>query len=220
MAKIDNPGNTAQVEVEPGLLALRAVILARGYGYSASQITGTMAAALAANSSIFSMRLDSGASGGHAKAYVERIRLKFTTLVAFTTPVTAGRRLELYRGSGITPSGGTAGVVMPKKGATDTSEISIANGGDIRIATTGALTMTGGAFEAGPIRGMSLGHVGAAGGFYDCLWEFHATENQPIQLDAGQVLAVRTPVAFDAGGTWQLQVDVDWHEATEATYAG
>lgn len=220
MAKIDNPGNTVQMEVEPGLQAARTVIVPRGYGYSSSNITGTMAAALGANSSVFAMRLDPSAGTGHVKAYIERVRLKYTTIVAYTTPITAGRRLELYRGSGAAASGGTAGVVMPKKGATDTSEVSTANGGDIRIATTAALTVAGITFETGPIRGMTLVHVGAAGGFFDCTWEFHATENMPIQLDAGQVLAVRNPAAMDAAGTWQLEVDVDWFEASEVAYTG
>lgn len=221
MTVIYSPDAARQAEVEPGVAALRTVIMPRGYGYSISAITGTMAAALTANATVFAARLDPSASANHAQAYIERIRLKWTTLVAFTTPITVGRRLELYRGSGAATSGGTAITpAAPKKGASDTSEMSSGNGGDMRIATTAGLTTTGITYETSPIRGMSLTHVGNAGNFYDCLWEFHATKNQPIVLTAGQLIAIRNPVAMDAAGTWQLQVDMDWYEAAAADYSG
>lgn len=212
MARIEDFSTGAVgANVEPGTGALRVTNIARGYGFGVAATTGTIAAALAANSTVFAMRVDPGAS---RRAFIERVRLEFTTLVAYTTPVTAGRRLALYGAqlSG-TPTGGTAiATAMPKHGIADTSEFSAANGGDIRIASTGTLTVAG-TVNATPFREMSLAHVGAAGGFREVLWEFSAHESQPIQLDPGQAILVRNPTAMDAAGTWHLAVAVDWYEA-------
>ncbi len=179
--------------------------------YCASGTTGTIGAALAANSSVFAMRLDPTAP---RRLFLERLRLQFTTIVAFTTPVTAGRRLSLFRGNGAAASGGTAMTPVRKSSAYGSpSEVETSQGGDIRIAAAAALTVTGITFETPPIGEMSLVHVGAAGGFFEQLFEFAPTECAPIWLEPGQLLAVRNPVAFDAAGTWQLAVKADWHEA-------
>lgn len=220
MARIeDGAGGPGVVAVEPGIAAARVCFTPRGYGFGIAATTGTIGAALAANSTVFAMRLDPGAS---RRAFIERLRVEFTTLVAFTTPVTAGRRLSLFGAqlSG-TPTGGTAIVApMPKHGVSDTSEFSAANGGDIRISSTGTLTVAG-TVNANPFREMSLAHVGAAGGYREALWEFASgAESQPIQLDPGQAILIRNPAAMDAAGTWQMSVAVDWYEAPALDYAG
>lgn len=191
--------------------ASRVCIVGRGNAFSVSSITGTVAAALAINSSVFAMRLDPGSAN---RAFIERVRLQFTTIVAFTTAVTAGRRLAIYRGSGANAAGGTAIATVAKKHSTSSgSEFESAQGGDVRISTTGALTVTGITYETNEFATMPLVHVGAAGAFFEEVFEFHATESHPIVLEPGQLLAVRNPVAMDAAGTWQLAVRVDWHEA-------
>lgn len=182
--------------------------------YATSSITGTIAAAAAANATFFAMRLDPGA--GTRLAFIERIRCQYTTIVAYTTPVTANRRLALYRGSGAATSGGTAITEAVRKDTAHgtASEFDAANGGDIRISTTGALTVTGITYETNPIRTQSLVHAGAAGAVSEWVWEFAATECAPIVLQPGQLIAIRNPVAMDAAGTWQLSISVDWYEAT------
>lgn len=203
-------GNTA---VENANKAIRSCTVPRSSrNFAIAGTTGTIGAALAANSSVFAMRLDPGA--GSINAYIERIRLQYTTIVAYTTPVTAGRRLALYRGSGAAASGGTSITTVAKKGSTSIdSEIETAQGGAASIATTGALIVTGITYETNQIAEMSLTHVGAAGAFSEVLWEFAATESAPIVLAPGQLIAIRNPAAMDAAGTWQLTVRVDWHEA-------
>lgn len=211
---ITDPGTGARVDTTRGL---RSTAVPRTtLNYAVSSITGTIAAALGAGSAIYAHRLDP--SAGSLLAYIERIRVQYTTIVAFTTPVTASRRLALYRGSGAAASGGTAIAAAAQKDSTSAaSECNSAQGGDMRIATTGALTVTGITFEAQEFRTMPLVHVGAAGGFYDLLWEFHATENAPLILQPGQLFAIRNPAAMDAAGTWQLSVNVDWYEAPAYT---
>lgn len=202
----------AKVDLTKGL---RTTMLPRGDAFGVGAVTGTVAAALAANAAVFAMRMDPSAG---KNAYIERLRLQFTTIVAFTTPVTAGRRLSIFRGSGAAASGGAAIATVAQKDSTSApSECNTAQGGDVRIATTGALTVTGIAFEAVEFRTMSLVHVGAAGAFIESIFEFHATESAPIILQPGQLMAIRNPVAMDAAGTWQLGVGVDWYEAPAYT---
>lgn len=188
----------------------------RGTAFAVSSVTGTIAAALGANSSVFAMRFDP--SAGNKKAYIERIRVGFTTIVAFTTPVTAGRRLAVYRGSGAAASGGTAITTVAKKHSVSAdSEFETAQGGDIRIASTGALTATGITFESNEFATIPLVHVGAAGNFYETILEFNAHESAPIVLDPGQLIAIRNPAAMDAAGTWQMAIRVDWYEEDTTT---
>lgn len=211
MAVFEGGASGALVDVEADKKASRLVIAPRGKAYSVSSVTGTIAAALAANSSVFAMRLDPGSP---LLAFIERIRLQYTTIVAYTTPVTANRRLAVYRGSGAAASGGTALATAAQKDSTSSpSECNSAQGGDIRISTTGALTVTGITYETQEFATMPLVHVGAAGAYSEVIFEFATTESSPIILQPGQLLAVRNPVAMDAAGTWQLAVRVDWHEA-------
>lgn len=184
-------------------------------GYSISAVTGTIAAALGANSSVFAMRLDP-AAGATYKAKVEKLRLHYTTIVAYTTPITAGRRLALFRGSGAATSGGTSLATAAKRDTADgNSQFNSGEGGQMSIATTGALTVTGITFEADPLRLMTLVHVGAAGGFIEQIWEFTVADGGgPISLNQGELLAIRNPAAMDAAGTWTLGINVDWVEGT------
>lgn len=209
MAIIENGSTATQAKVEAG--SLRTTLVGRGDAYAVSTVTGTVGAVLGANSSVFAMRLDPSSA---RLAFIERIRLQYTTIVAYTTPLNAGRRLALFRGSGAAPSGGTAiATSVAKNTASAASEFNTSQGGTINVATTGALTVTGITFEADPIRTMSLVHVGNAGNYAEMLWEFHASECAPLVLQPGQVLAIRNPAAMDAAGTWQLAINVDWHEA-------
>jgi hypothetical protein len=199
--------NVTTIKADPTFAAIRTSQTPRGQGFSIAEVTGTIGAALAANSSVLVMRLDPSAS---LRAYIERIRLQFTTIAAFTTPVTAGRRLALFRGSGAAATGSTAiTVATPKHTTYSASEFDTASGGDMRIATTGAISVTGITFEAAPIRLFTLSEAGAAGGYKEQIMEF----DSPLVLEPGQCLAIRNPLIFDAAGTWQLAANVDWYEA-------
>lgn len=210
MAVIRDPDTTTKaMAVEGGLKASRIVKVTRGVHYGVANLTGTIAAALAINSSVFAMRLDPSSVN---RAFIEQIKLQFMTVVAFTTPVSAVRRLGLFRGSGAAASGGTAIAAANKKHSTSgASQFDSAQGGDMRIATTGALTVTGITFETDPFELIFLGGVGTAGATFE--YDFGGGEISPIQLEPGELLAIRNPVAMDAAGTWVLTVAVHWFEA-------
>ena len=94
------------------------------------------------------------------------------------------------------------------------SNFNSALGGDIRIASTGALTVTGITFDSINQGCMSLIHVGAAGGYYEHVWEW-SNRAHALELAPGELLAIRNGAsAMDAGGTWSISVEVQWREST------
>lgn len=204
IAKVSNHGALAVTQVPLG-----------DYAYAVSAKTGTIAAALAANSAVFAMRLDPGST---LNAYIDSIKIRWTTIAAFTTPITATRSIVVTRGSGAAPSGGTAiTTATPKDTAYAASEFDAASGGDMRVSTTGALTVTGITWEPTNLGEITLIQAGAAGAFYETTYEFSAT-NHPIELNPGQVLGIRVGAsAMDAAGTWVLNVEVNWHEGSSYT---
>jgi len=204
-------GNGAEVNSKNALLT--AIIPNGASAYAITGKSGIVAAAAIAGGALYAMRVSPGSGSVHA--YIDSIRIKFTTVTAFTTPVTATRSLVVTRGSGAAASGGTAITVMtPKDTAYAASQFDTATGGDVRIATTGVLTTTSVTFESTNFGEMTLIHAGAAGGFYEEVYEFSST-NHPIELAPSQLLAVRVgPSAMDAAGTFVLGVEVFWHEGT------
>lgn len=179
-----------------------------GIGFSLSGITGTMAAALASGSPIFAARYSPTAT---LAAYLTRLRVQFQTLTAFTTPVTAGRRLELYRGSAAATTGGTALTPVLRAAGLPASGFSSGAGGDARIATTASL---GGSptWEATPFATYALSHVGASGGAFEVVEWWELPGCQPFTLKAGELIGIRAGQNFDAAGTFQLAVSLDGYE--------
>lgn len=189
---------------------LRVSYVPHSDAFSISSVTGTMAAALTINNTVFAMRLNPGSP---KLAYITQLRVRWTCIVAFTTPNTASRRLALYRGAGAAASGGTGLTVAGTQDAQDPiSHFNTAIGGDLRIATTAALTVTGITYEAQEFETFLLTPYGtaAATGVFERRWD--SPDSHPIVLIPGQVLAIRNPIAMDAAGTWNLGVDVEWYE--------
>ena len=205
MAQIDFGGITKHFNAVPGT------------GWTISATTGTMAAALGSASDVFTMRAYTDTTKA---ALVYRMRVQFTTITAFTTPVTAGRRLALYRfaqpagASNGNPSANNTNIVPLGLNPADTSSIftlasATPNFGSMDIATTAAMTMGSNmTVAATPLRVLNLSHVGAAGGNAEADWDFPT----PVFLPAGYGLTIRPPANMDAAGTWHLAVTVSWTE--------
>ena len=195
--------------VEQKTKAIRVTSSPRGAGYTLSSTSGVIAAAQAAGSCFWAMRIS--ATSAPYFAFIEKIRFQFTTLAAFTAQATAGRRLSLYRGSGAAASGGTALSAIQKDPSANLTNVANANGGDARISTTTALGVSGITWESAPFREMAISHCGPAASNNEDIYEFQDTS--AIILQPGQLLGIRNPQAMDAGGTWQISVDVDFHES-------
>lgn len=212
MAIQQDPVNPANIQrIDLGGVS-RTNIFPIGEAYATSGITGTMAAALASLAPVFLMRAATAA--GERIAQIDRIRLQYTTLVSYTTPITVGRRLALFRGvssSPVTSGGGAIDPNPPKLLSMGASVFDSAGGGDVRIATTATLTATNVVFETVPLKIMPLVHVGSAGNFMEQVMDF---QEHPLTLRAGEVMAIRAGQAFDAAGTWALAVMVEWREIT------
>ena len=201
-AEVNSEGALYTVNIDPS-----------GTHYTVANKTGTIAAAAAAGAAVYAMRFDPGA--GSKKAWIDSITLRWTTITAFTTAVTAGRSIVITRGTGAAASGGTAIASAAKKDSTySASEFDSSLGGDMRIASTGALTVTGITFETVNLAEVTLTQVGAAGAFYESVYEI-SVRNHPIEMVAGELIAVRVGSNnMDAAGTWQLGVEVNWREST------
>lgn len=175
--------------------------------YAVTGITGTIGAALAALASVFVMRFSP--TGRFAR--IKEVRIKWQVVTAFTAPNTPGRRLALYRGSGAAASGGTAIASAAQHDSNYVASFfNAANGGDMRIATTGALGVAGITFETDPLHVFPVGNFGAAG---SADLQVVDLSDAYITLNPGELLAIRSPAAMDAAGTWVLQPKFVWTEA-------
>ena len=147
---------------------------------------------------------------------IRRKHVQITTGTAFTTPVTLGRALRWVLGrptNGVLahvadPSGGREFAMVHKlEGDTET----LAKG---YIAATGALTVTGYTISPNPRQRINISHLGASGANYDEVWRFDDVEAEAVYLRPGQWFGLETEAdgaaaALDAGGTIQINVDVD-----------
>lgn len=170
-------------------------------GQLVTGITGTMAAGLASGACAWAFRYPLAATG---KLYVERIHQHYVCLGGFTAPITAGRRLALFRGFGADPAGG-ASLDVVRKCSSEAVETLVSG----KIATTAALTTTGITFESSPGRRLLLAHAGVAGASYDEEWRFDGAGADSEPLLPGELFGGLAGQAFDAGGTWQLNLSID-----------
>ena len=194
-----------------------------GVGYTLGGITGTMAAGLGAGAAttgnIFLMRAATAATNTRG-ALIARMRLQWSTIVAFTTPIEAGRWLGLYKfthpsGAGNGLATGGANVVPLANNASDSASVfTLVNAtpewAEVQIATTATLVFVGTpTVAATPLRVWSLSHLGAAGANGEVEWTFPT----PIFLARGEGIVLRNGSnALSAGGTWNLGISVDWSE--------
>lgn len=165
-----------------------------GCKFSAS--TGVMAAGLAADAAAFTLRYP---DTGTKLWALQWLHVHVSCLTAFTTPVTAGRRLHLVRSTDVdaAASGGAAVDVVRNDSRYTTETLPVG-----RIATTAALTTTGIIFDTAAAARLALSQVGASGADYDEVWTF----DDPLILIPGQTVAITAGALFDAGGTWQATI--------------
>lgn len=189
----------------------RTLSVNRGYGYSLAVQSGTIAVALAQDSVVFALRADTTANSEMC-VFPDRLRLAFTTIVAFTTPVTAARRLGIYRASnaGAEVSGGTDVLAAIRKKDTNAPASTVVKA---FMATTAGLTLGGLSREAHPLALLDLVHVGAAGGRAEFIYELAPPQTNEWCINPAEYLAISNPVAMDAAGTWQLAInELSWYE--------
>lgn len=165
-----------------------------------------MAVSFAANAAMFAMR--NGPATGRPLAIYE-VSLYYQVVAVIAAD--ALRRLAIFRGTGAAATGGTAIAAATKYNTAflATSACDAANGGDIRVATTAALGVAGITFEAIPAHLFPVGNVTAAGTGTLLIADL---SRDPFELQPGELMAIRAPVAFPAAGTWTAHVTPKWFE--------
>lgn len=202
-----NGGVVADVDANR---ALKTVIRPTDWGalgvYSKALTSGTMAAGLAAGSSVFQFRNSS------ANVYlVKRVMISAGDLVAFaagfvTFTLTPART---FTANG---SGGTAGTLTGNNGKLRTSMATM-GAAEIRIASTAALTGGTWVLDTDPIAAITTSVVATAGinivppgtPLID-----RRPGDQPFILAQNEGFDIEATVP--ATGTWRFSVQVDWEE--------
>lgn len=181
-----------------------------GSPYMLAALSGNVAAALAQDAIIFHARANAQPSGLAALTreplQVDGLYLAFSTIAAFTVPIVAGRQIGVYKATGAIPTTGTVVVPVPKR----TSDAGANNGLEAaKIAAAAGLT-PGAAYvrQANPIVLLDLTAFGAAGARVEKYYSLLDQDGAPLILDPGESLVVSNPVAMDAGGTFQLLVEL------------
>lgn len=170
-----------------------------GFYTVAGQTSAVVAATLAANTTLASLRMSTNA---RARAYITKVRVVIgvaTLGAAATIPGTLG----LQRFSFATPTGGTARVVN-KLGEF------LGSGSDMTDVrdSNAALTVTNVSF--GSVVASSIVPIFVGGG--PMWYEWIVEPPAPIVLAAGDGLALRTQVVMPATQTWMYSYTVHWYE--------
>jgi hypothetical protein len=180
--------------------------------------SGTIAAALAANAQLFTMRWT------HATllCVILRLQVRFQPLTLFTPATLVDFGFDLVKATAVSAGGGGTAIAGSAVTKMRTS-MSASNFGatDIRIATTGALTALT-TLDANPIEN-SLGDVQRVNPaaateeqrVNDPTLDFNpdiADGGHPIVLATNEGIVVRNRAVWPAAGTGIVQVRVAWAE--------
>lgn len=192
---------------------------ARG-AYSIGLLTGILPAALAANSEVMQFRWVDASGRIVLLRSIQISAVVSTTFFAAGVPVQLeARHARAWTAQGGSGAGITFGANDSKKRTNQGS--SLLASGDVRIATTAALTagtktLDGTAFAniaaPGPITASLNGTIVPAG---TVLWQRNTPDEYPIVYANQEGFVIRS-VAVPATGTWTLAVQVEWCEIDPA----
>lgn len=214
--------SNVEIQVDPTYQAIRANLRPTewqspagviGGHYHTSALTGTIAAAIASAAQVFQVRW-----GDPSKLFIlKKLTVQCNTLTAFTTG-TGGVPLELILGHGSTAngSGGTSLGITGSSNRLRTSMAgsAFATSGEVRVATTAALTAaTGQTLEAVALANC-LGPANATNAQTPvmALFEMRDAGAHPLILNSGDTFAVRTNTVA-AAGTWVAAFTMEWVES-------
>lgn len=226
MATINDPNiaaNIAQVGMGAGTVwtpqhvTSGPVPVGTGGAYRISMVSGTLAAAIAANSELFQFRFVTSAS---RVCLIHGISVSAGANVAATAAAILSLRATIARAWTAAGSGGTRATMTTNNAklrtAHATSEVN-----DIGMATTGALTAGTKTLDAQDIGGVAYG-VGTGAittsvplnlvPKTNLLGDFAGSLAFPLVLANQEGFVIRTGIVQPATMTWNLVVDVAWSE--------
>ena len=206
VADVDEARNFQVFQGIPGYPTAGGFYSATGWSAAAGspQTPAVVAAALATDTLLMSARMVVGSA---RKAYVTRLRVLLLPVTANAAAVNPGI-LALVRFTAVTPTGGNARTAArsgPSKGsASDITDIR-----DMNAALTGAPTFGDSlcSTQIPVIQGAVAAGMTQVGGL-EWIAEFPA----PIELAAGDGLALRTKATCPATATWTYSWNMYWFE--------
>jgi hypothetical protein len=181
-----------------------------GGHYFVNAQTGLMAAGIASAAQVFQLRW-----ADPTRLFVlKKLKVQCATCTGFAA-TTIGAPLQLFIGHGSTAngSGGTAVGISGGKGRASQGASAFVTSGEIRIATTAALTAaTGQTLEGQPVGGcMGAPNITLVQSPEMFLFDNRDFGDHPLILVAGDTLAVCT-LNPAATGTWQATFTLSWLE--------
>jgi hypothetical protein len=191
--------------------------------YAVGSFTGNYTGA-GANTPLFSMRFVAGSAGSSQIAIIQRVTISFIQTTAFTTAQQMGFGLYVARSFTGNDSGGTqinlAGNNQKLRTSFPTSQI--ATNGDMRIASTGALSAGSRTLDT---QAFSVAH-GWGGSVLQTTGAIQPTQvllydelpgDTPLILQSNEGLVINNIVAMGAGGVFTIGVNVEWTESASST---
>lgn len=187
-----------------------------GGSYRIGMLSGTIAAALAANSEVFQFRYVTAAS---RIALVTKVEISAALNLAATAAGLVGFRMTAARSWTAAGTGGTRAVLTGNNAKLRTS-MATSEVADAGISSTGALTA-----GTKTLDGVDLGSVStsiltgaitvATNGVFlppTKLFDSDGEGQHPLVLANQEGFVIRSNIIFPATATWQLGVNVFWAE--------
>lgn len=165
--------------------------------------------ALAANATVFSLRYT-----GPGLLYVRRMGVGFITQTAFTTAQRIGFAAYVARNFTASDTGGTTITQFGTNSGKHRSTLANPTSGDVRIATTTALTNGTRTIDANPL-GLQAAWSGAAGQGIPVGLDNIFDQNSgdyPLILAPNEGIVINNFVAFGAAGTGYIYVNLEFVE--------
>lgn len=204
-------------QVTPGPLPV-----GTGGGYRISMTSGTIPAALAANSELFQFRYVTGAS---RVALIHGISVSAAMNVAATAAALQSLRATIARAWTADGTGGTAATLTGNIQKLDTQFATCE--ATVRMATTAALGVGTKTLDSQDVGGVSYSALtgaitvainGTLVPKTNLLGEFAGSLAFPLVLRNQEGFVIRSGLAGPAAMTWQLVVGVAWSEVQSWTY--
>jgi hypothetical protein len=206
-AKVDETSDAIRASIRPWEHDIGAT---RGGHFRVSSQTGLMAAGIASLAQVFQVRW-----ADTSKIFLlKNLTIQCSTCTGFAV-TTVGCPLELIVGHGSTANGNGGTTLTPTGGKmrADMATSSFASSGEIRIASTAALTSaTGQALDTTPIASsMGADNRTLVSTAQIVLFNLQDFGDFPLVLQTGDTLVVRTNSPA-ATGTWTMSVSMSWLE--------
>ena len=190
-----------------------------GY-YQMSLTTGLLAVGLAAGAPIFAFRWAPAATvpaGLTARCELKFFKLQWMVLTAFSTPQLV--ELDTYVAKSFTVNDTGGSQILPASGDQKRQkrypDSLFVGGGDIRIATTGALTAGTRTLEAQPFSSIPGWAAAVGSGPPIPIYEEFNEHHVPQTFEPNQGFIVANKILTANAGVIQFWIDIGWMEVNE-----